>query len=160
MTNNDINKINAVLMSKFLLSLLVLPESSKYTKAINNTEPKIKKLLDYVHSTNIRKAVFLSICYAYYSDTQLHISALAKQCRMTRQSASATVKEFEDLKLVCTLQGKAQKVLKPCSLFVELSEIFFEIRSNYYKNSTFSKSLNAKNHVDDIKSVKIVNMNE
>lgn len=157
MMNNHINKINAVCMSKFLLSLLVLPESSKYTKAINNTDPQIKNLLLFIHSTKIRQAVFLSICYAYYSDIKLYISALAKQCRITRQSASATVKEFEDQGLVCTLQGKPQKFLKPCSLFIKLSNIFFEIRSNYYKNSTFCKSLNAKNHIDDIKSVKLVN---
>lgn len=157
MMNNDINKINAVLMSKFLLSLLVLPESSKYTKAINNTDPEIKNLLLFVHSTIIRKAVFLSICYAYYSDIKLYISALAKQCKITRQSASATVKEFEDLGLVYALQGKLHKVLKPCPLFIKLSNIFFEIRSNYYKNSTFSKSLTAKNYIDDIKSVKLVN---
>lgn len=157
MMNNDINKINAVLMSKFLLSLLVLPESSKYTKAINNTDPEIKNLLLFVHSTIIRKAVFLSICYAYYSDIKLYISALAQQCKITRQSASATVKEFEDLGLVYALQSKLHKVLKPCPLFIKLSNIFFEIRSNYYKNSTFSKSLTAKNYIDDIKSVKLVN---
>tara|TARA_A100001037_G_C15098219_1_gene612597 strand:+ start:229 stop:735 length:507 start_codon:yes stop_codon:yes gene_type:complete len=157
MTNNDINNINAKLMSKFLLNLLVLPDSSKYTKAINNTEPKIKKILYYVHSTNIRKAVFLSICYAHYSDTKLHISALAKQCKITRQTASATVKEFEDLGLVCILKGKAHKVLTPCPLFVNVSEIFFEIRSNHYKNSFFSKSLNAKNYADEIKNVKVAN---